>query len=212
MLDGGRRLHELLSSEGLLLAVSELLATAEQIVGRSMTKKSRLSSSFTQRPFSLRPPDKPIPIAIGFLRRQHHRMLLEISKELLRQKYYGAALVIAQTACEVFVEVAIATILKSKGLESLDQSLKDFVQNYNLANQRNRKLYVALSEDNIQRESFWNKYVTMVKLRHDVVHKGKQVTAQEGKDSFEVANEMIEHLEAVLEAKYPRSTWIWRSP
>lgn len=173
-------------------------------------RKSAKSLRSAHRPFSIRPPDKPIPKATGF--GHPHTVLLETSRQLLDQaRYRSAAVVMAQTACEVFTEVAFATILKNMGLESLDEPLSKLARSFNLTNVRVRKLYVALSQDSIHQTSFWNGYIELVELRNKVVHKGKLVTAQQARDSYLTATQMIRHLERSLQSKYPRSTWIWKS-
>src|SRR3989442_2938046 len=102
------------------------------------TRPPIFPSSSPQRPFSIRPPHKAVGSGgFGHL----HRVLLQTSKQLMDQQQYMSAVVIAQIACEVFAEAMVTTILKSRGLESLDKPISNLVRNYNLANERARTLY-----------------------------------------------------------------------
>ncbi len=141
-----------------------------------------------------------------------HKALLETSKQLIDQQQYMAAIVIAQTACETFAEVAINAILRDKALDYLDGPISELLPNYNLRNEKVRKLYVALTDDKIQDAPFWVEYTKFVALRNRVVHRGKRPSKQQAEECFKVATEMVEHLEDLLRIKYTNSQWTWKQP
>lgn len=161
----------------------------------------------SERPFSIGPKQLVGPST----RFGHpHRILLNMSKHLISQGHYMSAVVIAQTGCEIFAEVTISTIIKDKGLEYLDQPISQLLPNYNLKNERVRKLYTALSGDRIQDALFWVEYVKMVELRNKIVHKGKKISMKQAGESHEAAKKIIEHLEHLLRSQYPSRQWVWK--
>ncbi len=141
-----------------------------------------------------------------------HKALLGTSQQLVDQQQYMAAVVIAQTACETFTEVAINAILREKALDYLDEPISELLPNYNLKNEKVRKLYVALTDDRIQDAPFWAEYTKLVSLRNRVVHRGKKPNKQQAEESLNAATEIISHIENLLKTQYPNIRWTWRQP
>ena len=55
-------------------------------------------------------------------------------------------------ACEVSVERALTAAFAAKRIEYLEDPVREFLNGYNLANGRNRKLYKALTDDHIEKQ------------------------------------------------------------
>jgi HEPN domain-containing protein len=136
-----------------------------------------------------------------------HDVFLTAAKALLEAGYYSAAVVSAQTACEVITERAIdfwildlrmASDVWDMRLNSVMNSLMEPFQTYNLANDRLRRLYVVLSEDAIHQEPFWERFKEHVDRRHRVVHQGYVTTKEEAEQSLAVAEEFVEHVKGTL--------------
>ncbi len=139
-----------------------------------------------------------------------HEILLDTAKSLISQEHYMSAVVIAQTACEILTELTIKTILVAKRLDYLDHPISGLLPNYNLGNEKVRKLYVALSGDKIQDTPFWVGYTKMVTLRNKVVHKGTRPSLQQAEQAYKAAKELIKHLEQFLRAQFPNTQWMWK--
>jgi hypothetical protein len=75
------------------------------------------------------------------------------------------------------------------------------IPNYNLANERVRRLYVALSSDQIQNAGFWQRFKVHVERRNEAAHQGNGLSAQVAEESCQVAEELIRHLGSVLNNK-----------
>jgi CheY-like chemotaxis protein len=135
-----------------------------------------------------------------------HDVFLTAAKTLLEAGYYSAAVVSAQTACEVITEQAIdfwildMRMAGDRGLRlnGVLKTLMEPFQTYNLTNARLRRLYVTLSDDAIKQEPFWQRYKEHVDRRHRVVHQGYVTTKEEAEQSVAGAIEFVEHIKGTL--------------
>lgn len=120
--------------------------------------------------------------------------LLAACKGLIDDGQYGISVVVAHMACEVSVERALSTAFASKGLQYLEDPVLDFLNGYNLGNDRNRKLYTALTSDSIEQQAFWPAFKESATRRNNIVHGGKVVGQEDAQSSYEAASEFIAHL------------------
>jgi len=120
--------------------------------------------------------------------------LLATCESLINDGHYGISVVVAQVACEVSVERALSAAFKSKKLQYLEEPMLGFLNGYNLGNDRIRKLYTALTSDNIEHQSFWSAFKKSVVLRNKIAHNGKIASEQEARDSYKAASAFITHL------------------
>ena len=65
---------------------------------------------------------------------------------------------------------------------------------YNLANNRIRKLYTALTGDEIQNQPFWQKYAESATRRNRIIHQGATVGKAEAEESLKTASDLVRHL------------------
>ena len=144
-------------------------------------------------------------------------VFLTAADTLLAADQFPAAVVSAQTACEVITETAIGfwlweLQLPSRGrqrLKNVLQVLRDSFRTFTLTNERLGRLYVALSDDPIKEHPFWQRYVEHERRRHRVVHKGYVTTRDEAEQSLAVAREFVERMKGTLPlAPYePPGSW-----
>src|SRR5216683_4170697 len=71
--------------------------------------------------------------------------LLAAARDLIDKSEFSIAVVVAHMACEISVERAMLRAYKAKGIEYLEQPIKDLWLGYNLNNERVRKLYKAVT-------------------------------------------------------------------
>jgi hypothetical protein len=122
-------------------------------------------------------------------------VLLDTAKTLKDQGHSEAAIVTAQTACEVCTEVFLEAGFRNKGISYLNDPVEALLHNnYNLGNDRVRNLYAAVCDDPIQQEPFWSSFKEHVWRRHRVVHRGKRASQQEAEASIAVAEEVVRHI------------------
>jgi hypothetical protein len=119
--------------------------------------------------------------------------LLERAEQLAQTDFYQAALVTAQTACEMCCEQACSILLKQRRLDFLQDPLHNLCSNnYNVASPRMTGLYNALSDSRIQDEPFWGAYKHLVEHRNRVVHRGAAVTREEARAHLATARNLID--------------------
>lgn len=95
---------------------------------------------------------------------------------------------------EVAVERSLSAAFAAKGLQYLEDPVLDFLNGYNLGNDRNRKLYTALTNDNIEQKPFWPAFKESATRRNNIVHGGAVVGQVEAEGSYQAARALVAHL------------------
>ena len=120
--------------------------------------------------------------------------LLSIARFLLDKnddKLCGIATIVAHLACEVATEQSLSDSFARKGIQSLEETVADLLNGYNLANERVRKLYSSLTGDEIQDQPFWGTFVRSAKRRDSIIRKGLIVGRSDAEESFKAANDFL---------------------
>jgi len=127
---------------------------------------------------------------------EQYSFLLDTARKLRDQGHHEAAIVTAQTACEVCTEVVLSAMLHASGIEEhVADLITDPLPNYNLLGTRVQKVYETFSEEKIRwGEPLWQSYRSHVKRRNDIVHRGRQATPQEATAAIEAVEAVIGHL------------------
>jgi predicted RNA-binding Zn-ribbon protein involved in translation (DUF1610 family) len=126
----------------------------------------------------------------------HWTNLLATANALFDSKFYGSAIIVAQTACEVVMARAITNALISRGVGYLDKPISELVSSYSPNNENTRRLYNSLTGDNVAGLGYWKDYKLMVERRHDCVHEGahRQISEQDARQGIDAATRLIEHI------------------
>jgi hypothetical protein len=127
---------------------------------------------------------------------EYWEQLLALGDDLRAREQHGLVVIVAQMACEVRADQIFDALIAARGLTYLQNWIEVTTnENSNLGNQKVRDLYVALSGDTIQTQSFWSDYQTHARLRNDVVHGVvRVVSATQAEASLTVARQLINHL------------------
>ncbi len=120
--------------------------------------------------------------------------LLGTCKGLIEDGQFGISVVVAHMACEVSVERALTAAFSAKGIEYLEDPVREFLNGYNLANGRNRKLYTALTDEHIEQQPFWQAFTESATRRNRLVHGGAHVSREEAESSFRAASAFVSYL------------------
>lgn len=120
--------------------------------------------------------------------------LLSIAQSLIDQGHFNIAIVTSHMACEVAAERALDAAYVAKNLETLGEAIDNFMNGVNLASDRNRKLYNALTGTELEKEPFWSRFKKASEKRNSIVHKGGQAIKKEAEDALQAAKELITHL------------------
>ena len=129
-----------------------------------------------------------------------HLELSALARQLREEERSDLAVVAAQSACEVYAEVAVREMLRARELGEFEDVIPDLLPGYNLKDRRGQRVFHALTGTSIQSAKFWSSYMAHVTLRNHVVHRGRQVTAKEATASIEAAEAFHEFVAAAWEA------------
>jgi hypothetical protein len=136
--------------------------------------------------------------AVGYVEgATYPHILLGVSRFLLGKKddkLFGLATIVAHLACEVAVERFFSDFFARKGIQSLEETVADALNGYNLANDKVSKLFTSLTGDEIQRQPFWAAFVRSAKRRDNIIRKELIVGRADAEESIKAANDFLAHL------------------
>ena len=127
----------------------------------------------------------------------YHNALIDTAKRLLAEKQPEIATVTAHMACEIRTEQLFAKAFAKTTFAQLEESVRSLLPSYSLANDRFRRLYTALTKDDIETQPFWRDFKASAKRRNDAVHKGVRIKLADAQLSCTVAEQLITHLNRV---------------
>lgn len=122
------------------------------------------------------------------------QLLLEIAKSLIDQNYFSIAVIVSHMACEVATERILSQSFASKSIQNLEEPVTELLNGYNLANDKIRKLYTALTGDTIEKQPFWPNFKESAKRRNQIMHRGAIVGKTEAEESFTASSALVTHL------------------
>ncbi len=120
--------------------------------------------------------------------------LLRTAKRLMEEGQFSIAVVVAHMACEIAVEYALGEAFKARKIGDLEQAVQAFLSGYNLANEKIRDLYLAMTGDKLQEEEFWQSFVESAKRRNCIVHGGLIASKSDAEKSLEATSKLVAHL------------------
>ena len=120
--------------------------------------------------------------------------LLTIARRLIDEDEFGIAVVVAHMACEIASERSLSEAFGAKGLQYFEDWVNGLNLGYNLANERIRSLYTALTGDEIQKEAFWEQFKESARRRNRIMHRGLIVAKAEAEDLHKAATDIVTHL------------------
>jgi|SRR5215211_1450641 len=124
-----------------------------------------------------------------------YQVLLDTAKELRDQGHHEAAIVTAQTACEVCTEMVLTRALHERiGDDAVVDLVTSSLGSYSPTNDRVKRWYEVLFGPRIQDEPLWQPLKKHVDRRHDIVHRGEEATLQQANESIAAVDKAIRHL------------------
>jgi hypothetical protein len=122
--------------------------------------------------------------------------LLNLARRLIDDGEFAIAVVVAHIACEIATERSLTEAFTVKGIPHLEEAVTDLFSGNNLANKRIRKLYTALTGDQIEKAAFWEQFKKSASRRNDIAHSSVTVTVTkaEAEDSHTAATALVAHL------------------
>ena len=137
------------------------------------------------------------PAAALIAHQDYPAQLLEAAAEMAARGRHEVAVVTAQMACEVCTERVLRAHFASTGAAFLEEAVDDLLPSYNLANDKVRSVYSALTQDPIHQQFFWSEYKILVSIRNKAVHSGKRVQESQSQLVLRVARLVVKHLQVV---------------
>jgi hypothetical protein len=110
------------------------------------------------------------------------------------EKKFEMAVVTAHMACEVATERSLSKALRELNKPGLQEAVTDLLNGYNLAREKTRKLYTALTGDQVAQQPFWSDFKDSATRRNHIVHKGLTVVDMDAQKSVDAANRLVAHL------------------
>jgi hypothetical protein len=137
------------------------------------------------------------PIETFLIELDYPSQLLEAANDMIVRSRYEISVVTAQMACEICTERVFRAFFALKNVAFLEDSVDDLLPSYNLANDKVRKVYFALSNDPINQQFFWSEYKVVVSLRNKAVHAGARLQESQAQMVLRVAKLVVRHLQSV---------------
>jgi hypothetical protein len=131
-----------------------------------------------------------IPIAI----QDYAGGLLDTAHRLAQDSQFEVATIVCHVACEFVVESAFTRAFAQNNLRHLEDPVLEFLNGFNLANERIRTLYTALTGDAIQNEPFWTEFTASAKRRNKCAHGSSPVVREVAQRSLEAAYAFVHHV------------------
>jgi hypothetical protein len=130
------------------------------------------------------------------MQRQRWLELRMLAKDLHQAaEQHDLAVLVAQTACEVFVEATIADLIRRRK-DPLADAVGEMLRGYSLMDDRGRAVWRALTGQRVEQEPFWAHYKAHVKRRNAVAHRGYEVTPEEAAASISAEVALFTYLMA----------------
>ena len=120
---------------------------------------------------------------------------LSLARSFIDQGQFQMATIVCHMACEIAAERALSAGFAARGIPDLEEPILKPFNGYNMGgNDKLRKLYTALTNDEIQKTPFWADYKASADRRNAIIHRGASVDKPESEKSFAAATSFVAHL------------------
>jgi hypothetical protein len=120
--------------------------------------------------------------------------LLTLAQRLIDEGEYSVSIVVSHIACEIATDRSFTEAFRARGIEDLEEPIEKLFSGNNLGNDKTRKLYTALTGDEIQNQPFWQRFTDSAKRRNSISHNGVAYEQTEADQSLAVAKAFVAHL------------------
>lgn len=134
---------------------------------------------------------------------RHWDHILEKVESLYKDGHYGAAVIVAQTACEVVMARAMTkapatgaaprNAARTKAAPKKAAKVKSY-RSYSPSAAGVRMRYDTLTGDTLDQHPFWQAYSDMAEHRHAAIHAGVDVPQQHARKDIDAAKQLINHI------------------
>lgn len=124
----------------------------------------------------------------------YEQQMIRKAEKMHAQGEYGLAVIASHIACEIAATRVFSKSLADQSLDKLDEPLSDLLNGFNLATERNRNLFNAVTRLEVQRQPFWEAFKKSAALRNEIVHTIRLVKEAESESSVEAATKFVKFL------------------
>ena len=79
----------------------------------------------------------------------------------------------------------------------MEKPITDLFSGFSLSNDRLRKVYAAVTNDDITKQEFWADFKQSAKRRGDCAHNGERGTKADAWDAYRVCTAFVKHVKTV---------------
>ncbi|HYM56324.1 MAG TPA: hypothetical protein VES79_00020 [Solirubrobacteraceae bacterium] len=138
-----------------------------------------------------------LPIHLLFKHPRYYELVVSASH--LREDHPEAAVVMAQSAVEVFVARAFDALLIHHGVDdTIRQPLARCIPDHTFQDRETCRLWHALTGERIKTAPTWKRFDEEVERRNRVIHAGEAVTPVDATAAIEACVGLIKHMQDVL--------------
>jgi hypothetical protein len=101
---------------------------------------------------------------------------------------------VAHIACEIAATRKLSEAFAFRGVSDLEEAVTGFISGSNLGNERVRRLYTALTADDVTKQPLWENLVQSARLRNRIAHAGVIATQADAELAIEAATALVKHL------------------
>jgi hypothetical protein len=120
--------------------------------------------------------------------------LIDTARGFIDQGHHQMAVIVCHMACEIATERALSQAFARRGIQDLEEPVEKLLNGYNMGNDRIRKLYTALTKDEIEKEPFWAEFKASAERRNGIIHRGDIVDQPAAERSLRAATSFVAHL------------------
>lgn len=121
-----------------------------------------------------------------------HFTLFDLAWKLIDDGQPEFAVVAAQTACELYTELAVNKLLRARDLGDLGEAVGSMLpRTFSLDNDRHHRIFRALTNKSPRGQDWWKAYAAHVERRNGIVHAGKRVTEADARASLDAARHLM---------------------
>ncbi len=122
------------------------------------------------------------------------QQLIALAERLLTENEFSISVVVAHLAAEIAASRKLTDAFATRGITDLEEAVTAFFSGSSLTNERIRKLYSALTGDEIGNQSFWPDFRASALLRNRIAHAGAIASRTDAETAIAATSAVIKHL------------------
>lgn len=131
----------------------------------------------------------------------YYETLYNDALQYLGQGQTSLAIIVAQTTVELCTEATLEELLRVHGVDQIREPLTDLFKTYSITDDRLRRIFNALSCDEVQQSEFWGNLCALSKARNTIVHSGVNCPHDQAARLIRAVGDYIQYTRWVTEER-----------